>query len=130
MSGYTDLRGIAKRIRDPFAHFTDPRKGKNIRYARVGAGLSAFSVFLVRSPSFWEDQRSLDQRLGKNNVQILFGVHEIPWNNPIRHLLDANKLGDFSYFFHIFNVLSHGRCGGDLALAESNPVAGHSAWEI
>ena len=87
------LADIAKQIRRTFEQFTDPRRGKNTRYTLVDAGLSAFSVFFMQSPSFLEYQRSLDQRLGKNNAQTLFGVHQIPSDNQIRHLLDATEPG-------------------------------------
>ena len=50
-----------------------------------------------------EYQRSLDQRLGKNNAQTLFGVHQIPSDHQIRHLLDATEPGQvkplFSFLF-------------------------------
>lgn len=97
------LDDITKQIRRTFEQFTDPRRGKNTRYTRVDAGLSAFSVFFMQSPSFLEYQRSLDQWLGKNNAQTLFGVHQIPSDNQIRHLLDATDPGQlrplFSYLF-------------------------------
>ena len=85
------LDEMTKRIRGTFERFTDPRRGKNTRYTLVDAGLSAFSVFFMQSPSFLDYQRSLEQRLGKNNAQTLFGVHEIPSDNQIRHLLDATE---------------------------------------
>ena len=97
------LADITKEIRSTFERFTDPRQGKNTRYTLVDAGLSAFSVFFMQSPSFLEYQRSLEQRLGKNNAQTLFGLHEIPSDNQIRHLLDATAPGRvqplFSYLF-------------------------------
>ncbi|MDD5035039.1 MAG: hypothetical protein PHE55_09795 [Methylococcaceae bacterium] len=80
---------ISKQMRNVFAAFIDPRKGKNSQYTMVDAALSAFSVFFMPSPSFLEYQRSLEQTLGRNNAQTLFGVHEIPSDNPIRHRLDA-----------------------------------------
>ena len=101
------LDDITQQIRNTFQHFTDPRKGKNTRYTMVDAGLSAFSVFFMPSPSFWEDQRSLDQRLGKNNAQTLFGVHNIPSDNQIHHRLDATEPGQvrplFTYLFKALN---------------------------
>jgi hypothetical protein len=101
------LDDITKQIRRTFAQFTDPRKGKNTSYTMVDAGLSAFSVFFMQSPSFLEYQRSLDQWLGKNNAQTLFGVHDIPSDNQIRHLLDATEPGQvkplFSYLFNALN---------------------------
>ena len=97
------LDDITRRIRRTFEQFTDPRQGKNTRYTVVDAGLSAFSVFFMQSPSFLEYQRSLEQAQGKNNAQTLFGVHQIPSDNQIRHLLDATEPGRvkplFSYLF-------------------------------
>jgi hypothetical protein len=46
------LGDITTQLRSTFAQFTDPRRGKNTRYTLVDAGLSAFSVFFMQSPSF------------------------------------------------------------------------------
>ena len=98
---------LTRQIRRTFEQFTDPRRGKNARYTLVDAGLSAFSVFFMPSPSFLEYQRSLNPRLGKNNAQTLFGVHDLPADNQSRHLLDAPEPGRvkplFSYIFHALN---------------------------
>ena len=53
------------------------------------AGLSAFSVFFMQSPSFLDFQRTMQETQGKNNAQTLFGVFQIPTDNHIRSLLDA-----------------------------------------
>ena len=101
------LDDITKQIRRTFAPFTDPRQGKNTSYTMADAGLRAFSVFFMQSPSFLESQRSLDQRLGKNNAQTRFGVHDIPSDNQIRHLLDATEPGRVKPLFsYIFNALN------------------------
>src|SRR5512147_604704 len=93
------LDDITKQIRHPFEQFTDPRQGKNTRYTLVDAGLSAFSVFFMQSPSFLEYQRCLEQAHGKSNAQTLFGVHQIPSDNHIRHLLDATEPGQLKPLF-------------------------------
>ena len=72
------LDDITQQIRRTFEQFTDPRQGKNTRYTLVDAGLSAFSVFFMQSPSFLEYQRSLEQAHGRSNAQTLFGVHQSP----------------------------------------------------
>lgn len=54
----------------------------------VDAGLSAFSVFFMQSPSFLEHQSRMQQVHSKNNAQSLFGVHRTPSSNQIRNLLD------------------------------------------
>lgn len=83
------LDDITKQMRGTFEGFTDPRQGKNKSYTMVDAALSAFSVFFTPSPSFLEYQRGLEQVHGDNNARALFGVHDIPSDNPIRNLLDA-----------------------------------------
>src|SRR5512144_678325 len=101
------LDDITQQIRHTCEQFTDPRQGKNMRYTLVDAGLSAFSVFFMQSPSFLEYQRSLEQALGRNNAQTLFGVHHIPSDNQIRYLLDATAPRQvtpvFSYLFQALN---------------------------
>jgi hypothetical protein len=41
------------------------------------------------SPAFLEYPRRLEQPHGGNPARTLFGVHELPSDNPIRRLLDA-----------------------------------------
>jgi len=101
------LDDITKQIRSTFEQFTDPRQGKNTRYTLVDAGLSAFSGFFMQSPSFLEYQRSLEQACGKSNAQTLFGVHPIPSDNHIRHLLDATEPGRLKPLFaDLFQALN------------------------
>ena len=80
---------VVKQLRTTLETFTDRRTGKNITYSLTDAGLSAFSVFFMQSPSFLEFQRTMQKTQGKNNAQTLFGVFEIPTDNHIRSLLDA-----------------------------------------
>ena len=65
------LDDITKQLRRTFEGFTDRRTGKNTRYTMTDAGLSAFSVFFMQSPSFLEYQRSLEQAHGENNAGIV-----------------------------------------------------------
>lgn len=101
------LGDITTQLRNTFAQFTDPRRGKNTRYTLVDAGLSAFSVFFMQSPSFLDYQRTLEQTQGQSNAQTLFGIHPIPTDNQIRHLLDATDPVQvrpmFSYLFNGLN---------------------------
>ena len=101
------LDDITRQLRWTLEQFTDPRHGKNTCYTLVNVGLSVFSVFFMQSPSFLESQRSLEQAHGKSNAQTLFGVHQIPSDNPIRHLLDATPPRQvtplFSYLFEALN---------------------------
>lgn len=64
------------------------RKGRNIQYSIVDAGLSAFAVFFLQSPSFLAFQKEMKQQLGRDNAQSMFGVENIPSDAQIRNLLD------------------------------------------
>ena len=79
---------IMQKLRTTFEQFPDLRRGKNIQYGMVDAGLSAFAMFFMQSPSFLDFQRTMKETQGKNNVQTLFGAFEIPSDNQIRNLLD------------------------------------------
>lgn len=93
------LEEFTHRLRETFDGFSDPRRGKNTRYRLSDAGLSAFSVFFMQSPSFLEYQRGLEQSGGRSNAQTLFGVHRIPSDNHIRSLLDATEAGRLAPLF-------------------------------
>jgi hypothetical protein len=71
-----------------FEGMPDRRKGQNTQYEIRDAGMSAFSVFYMQSPSFLAYQRHMEQQRGRNNARSLFGVEAIPSDNQIRNLLD------------------------------------------
>ena len=79
---------VMLKLRAIFEKFPDQRTGKNVQYEMVDAGLSAFSMLFMQSPSFLDFQRTMQKTQGKNNVQTLFGAFEIPTDNHIRNLLD------------------------------------------
>ena len=76
-------------IRETLCGLPDKRKGGNNQcYAMGDAGLSAFSVFFLQSPSFLDYQRRMQKERGRNNASSLFGVHQIPSTQQIGNLLD------------------------------------------
>lgn len=119
------LDKIIKEMIDVFNTFDDPRKGKNKSYTMADAGLGAFSVFFMQSPSFLDHQKTLEQRIGNSNARTVFGVHEIPSDNQSRNLLDSNdpsKLKPlYSYLYNIFETIgiieSHRSFKGHLLFA-------------
>jgi hypothetical protein len=50
----------------------DERSGKNIRYENKDAGLAAFWVFFIQSPSFLAHQRAMETSKGQSNGGSLF----------------------------------------------------------
>ena len=94
---------FSRKLRTTFENFFDHRTGKNTSYTMSDAGLSAFSVFFMQSPSFLDYQRTMQETQGKNNAQTLFGIFNIPTDNHIRTLLDAvNPKTVFPLFDFIF----------------------------
>lgn len=75
-------------VRQSLERAPDHRTGANSRYAIADAGLGAFSVFYMQSPSFLAYQRDMQQRIGQNNAKSLFGLEAIPSDGQIRNLLD------------------------------------------
>ena len=73
-----DLEGELEKV-------PEHREGKNLRNELVEAGMAAFAVFIVQSPSFLVAQREMK---GRSNAEKLFGLREIPSDNQIRNLLD------------------------------------------
>ncbi len=67
------------------------RKGQNTKYALKDAGLSAFSVFYMQSPSFLLWQQDMERRKGQNNARNLFGINSIPSDEQTKNLLDPVK---------------------------------------
>ncbi|UOA08148.1 hypothetical protein [Methylobacter sp. S3L5C] len=103
---------VVKQLHTTFETFSDPRTGKNTNYTMTDAGLSAFSVFFMQSPSFLDFQRTMQDTQGKNNAQTLFGVFKIPTDNHIRSLLDAVEPATvYPLFDFVFDGLQ--RAGGD-----------------
>jgi len=93
-------------FRQVLSSLPDKRTGKNIRYGMEDAALSAFSVFFTQTPSFLAYQRMMQGSKGKNNAESLFGVHQIPTDNPIRGLLDpVNPAQVFPVFEEILQTL-------------------------
>jgi len=90
---------VSRKLRTTFENLFDHRTGKNTTYTMADAGLGAFSVFFMQSPSFLDYQRTMQETQGKNNAQALFGVFEIPTDNHIRTMLDAVEPGGLSTLF-------------------------------
>ena len=64
------------------------RTGSNIQYGIADAGLSAFSVFYLQSPSFLARQQQMRQQQGRDNAKSMFGIENIASDGQIRNLLD------------------------------------------
>jgi len=79
---------MVQMVEHSLAQVPEHRRGSNTQYEIKDAGLAAFAVFFMQSPSFLAHQRDMQRRKGKNNAASLFGVREIPTDGQIRNLLD------------------------------------------
>jgi hypothetical protein len=75
-------------LRQSLGEVPEHRTGRNTQYGISDAGLGAFAVFYIQSPSFLAHQRDMQRHKGQNNAQGLFGVGRIPSDSQIRNLLD------------------------------------------
>ena len=80
---------LVSTMRSTLEEFPDVRTGSNTLYSMVDAGLSAFSIFFMQSPSFSGHQKLMKLKKGRSNAETLFGVHKIPSDNQTRNLLDG-----------------------------------------
>ena len=89
----------------------DPRsKSNGTKFKVSDAMLSAFSMFFMQSQSFLEYQRQLQSRSGKDNVQSIFGVGEIPSDQQIRNILDLISAKSLNVVFErIYQFLQKGK---------------------
>ena len=75
-------------VRRSLEQVPEHRKGRNTQYEIADAGLAAFSVFYMQSPSFLAFQRQMEEQRAQNNARSLFGVETIPSDGQMRSLLD------------------------------------------
>jgi hypothetical protein len=89
-----------------FESLPDHRTGKNSQYRLVDAGLAAFAVFFMQSPSFLAYQRDMERRRGSSNAHTLFGMEKVSTDTHIRNLLDPVAPEPlFVLFRHAFKEL-------------------------
>jgi hypothetical protein len=82
------------------------RTGRNVQYGLVDAGLGAFSVFFLQSPSFLAYQQKMREHHGRDNAKSLFGMEEIPSDGQIRKLVDPIDPRLLSEpFWDVYNLL-------------------------
>ncbi len=75
-------------LRRSLAGIPEHRRGQNTQYKIEDAGLGAFSVFYLQSPSFLAYQQQMKKQQGRDNAKSLFGIENIPSDAQIRNLLD------------------------------------------
>ena len=98
-------------MRSACACFPDKRRGGAVTYSMADIGLSAFSLFFMRSGSFLSHQRSLEEGRKTSNCHSLFGMTAIPTDNHIRSMLDPAPPSLLAPAFDQVLDMLRGRCG-------------------
>jgi len=81
------------KLKRSLAKIPEHRSGKNKVYELADAGLGAFGVFFMQSPSFLAHQKDMQRRKRRNNATSIFGVERIPSDGQIRNMLDPVEPG-------------------------------------
>jgi len=103
------FREMLESLRQDLSGVPEHRTGRNTQYTIVEAGLAAFSVFYMQSPSFLAHQRDMERKKGRNNARSLFGVERIPSDGQIRNLLDPVEPGQLGgSFWEVYRYLDEG----------------------
>ena len=88
MAKRVKFQDMMSSVRQSLEQVPEHRSGGNTQYEIVDAGLGAFAVFYMQSPSFLAYQRHMEEQQGRNNAKGLFGVETIPSDGQMRNLLD------------------------------------------
>ena len=93
MAGGLKFSTLLGMLKESLEGIPEHRRGRNGRYEIADAGLAAFAVFFMQSPSFLSYQQDMERRCDRNNARSLFGVQRIPSDGQIRNLLDPLEPG-------------------------------------
>jgi len=88
MSKQMRFQALLRPIEIALEGLPEHRRGQNRRYTLKDAGLSAFSIFYMQSPSFLSWQQDMERKEGRNNARSLFGIERIPSDEQVKNLLD------------------------------------------
>ena len=103
------FQGMLDGLRQSLREIPEHRTGRNTQYRIADAGLGAFSVFYMQSPSFLAHQRDMQRKKGQNNAEGLFGVERIPSDGQIRNLLDPVEPAQlYESFWDTYRCLDEG----------------------
>lgn len=86
---HLSFNAIKKAISSQLCQIEDPRQNGKVFYSLHDCVMSAFAMMYLQDPSLLAFQRRIQDRIQKNNVNTIFGVHDIPKDSQLRNVLDA-----------------------------------------
>lgn len=80
----------------------DNRQQAKVDYSIHDCVMSAFAMMYLQDPSILAFQRRIQDRLQRNNLNTIFGIHDIPKDNQLRNVLDTLPIESLSPIFADF----------------------------
>ena len=83
------LEAIVDLLATTFSKVEDTRAAEQLRYPLHDTLLSGFALMFFQHPSLLQFQRAMEKKRRRCNVQMIFGVHEVPSDTQMREILDG-----------------------------------------
>ena len=80
----------------------DNRRQAKVDYCMHDCVMSAFAMMYLQDPSLLAFQRRIQDRIQRNNLNTIFGVHTIPKDSQLRNVLDGLPIEALSPIFADF----------------------------
>jgi hypothetical protein len=85
------LEAIVDLLATTFGAVEDARAVEYLRYPLQDTLLSGFAVMFFQHPSLLQFQRAMEKRRQRCNLQMIFGVRDVPSDTQMREILDEVK---------------------------------------
>ena len=99
---HLSFNALKKAISSQLRQIEDPRQEGKVFYNLHDCVMSAFAMMYLQDPSLLAFQRRIQDRIQRNNVNTIFGVHNIPKDSQLRNVLDALPLETLAPIFAKF----------------------------
>jgi Transposase DDE domain len=83
------LEAIVDLLATAFRTVDDARATEHLRYPLHDTLMSGFAMMFFQHPSLLQFQRAMTKRRRRCNLQLIFGVQEIPSDTQMREILDG-----------------------------------------
>ena len=94
--------GLLKIMAGRIKQINDTRQQVKVDYSLHDCVMSAFAMMYLQDPSILAFQSRLQDRIQRNNLSTIFGVHNIPKDNQLRNVLDGLPIEALSPIFADF----------------------------
>jgi hypothetical protein len=94
--------GLLKTMASKIKQIEDSRQQAKVDYGMHDCVMSAFAMMYLQDSSLLAFQRRIQDRIQRNNLNTIFGVHSIPKDSQLRNVLDTLPIEALSPIFADF----------------------------